>query len=77
MILIKAWRPTKESSVAHHSKTALSNPFATRHMWRMAVLMWRMALFPNISKLLRSEQKKGLGANLEFFNVNSHFFIRS
>jgi len=28
-------------------KTALSNPFATRHMWRMAFKMWRMALFPN------------------------------
>jgi hypothetical protein len=29
---------------------ALSNPFATRHMWRMAVLMWRMTLFLNTSK---------------------------
>jgi len=27
------------------SKAALSNPFATRHMWRMAVQMWRMASF--------------------------------
>ncbi len=33
-----------------YSSPALSNPFATRHMWRMAVLMWRMTLFPNNSK---------------------------
>ena len=23
----------------------LSNPFATRHMWRMAVLLWQMELY--------------------------------
>ena len=27
-------------------KPALSKPFATCHMWRMTVRMWRMELFP-------------------------------
>jgi len=30
------------------TKAALSNPFATRHMWRMAIQMWQMALLTNI-----------------------------
>jgi len=33
------------------SRAALSNPFATRHMWRMAIKMWRVVLFPNTLKL--------------------------
>jgi len=32
-------------------KPALSNPFATRHIWRMAILMWRMTLILNTSKI--------------------------
>jgi len=32
-------------------KSALSNQCATRHMWQMAVLMWRMTLFLNTSKI--------------------------
>jgi hypothetical protein len=26
----------------------LSNPFATRNMWRMAAKVWRMAFFQNV-----------------------------
>jgi len=29
-------------------KPALSNPFATRHMWRIAIRMWRTTPLPNI-----------------------------
>jgi len=31
-------------------RAALSNPFATCHMWRMSIKMCRMALYPGTSK---------------------------
>ena len=39
--------------------------------------MWRMALYPNISKLLCSEQKKVLATKLSVFNFNSHISIKT
>ncbi len=43
-------------------------------MWRMAILMWRIVLFSNISKMLCFEQNvHDAKTEFSFFNFNSHF----
>ncbi len=49
------------------SNSALPNPFATRHMWRMTVLMWRMTLFLNTSKTVCFCTKLGLFKSIHTF----------
>ena len=50
------------------SRAALSNPFATRHMWRMAY-------FPNILKFSCFEQN--LGKKLEIFSLIHIFLLKT
>jgi len=50
------------------SKTELSNTFATRHMWRMAFEMWRMASFS------RTQSKYFLDKNT-IYKLNLSFCV--
>ncbi len=52
------------------SKAALSNPFATCHMWRMAILMWRMALC--LSTSISESFWKKLSHNHTFYLISHH-----
>jgi len=39
------YKPRNTFDLKTKSRAALSNPFATRHMWRVAIELWRMTLF--------------------------------
>jgi len=52
--------------VHSYFKPALSNPFATCHIWRMVLKMWRMALLPNILKMGCFVQKTQKSINFYF-----------
>ncbi len=52
----------------YNIKPVFFNPFATRHMWQMAILIWRIALFLNTSKKQFLEQKF-------FFPILNHNFL--
>jgi hypothetical protein len=54
------------------TSTALSNPFATRHMWRMVVSMWRMALILNTSQLRRFWTKLDIYSLIHTFQLKTN-----
>jgi len=63
---------TLKIQLSQYTREALSNPFATRHMWRTEVEMWRMDLILNTSKIEHFPTKFDISSLIHTFLLKTN-----